>query len=77
MIVKIWYNLSQYSFVSVENCKRLTNVAKEDIKEKLIDQLEDVSLQNIMKVRGATLERAEKEFYDETKDCHISHTVGL
>ena len=77
MIVKIWYSLTQHSYIEVQNRQRLTNVTKEDIKDKLIENLEDASLQNVAKIRGATLEQAGKEFSDEVNVCSISHSISL
>ena len=82
MIVKVSYNLSQFNYINITNCDRLTKKRKEEIKEKLIDKLGSKNLSIIVKIRGAEIQRAkekevEKYLYENYINIDILEKIKL
>ena len=82
MVIKIWYNLSQFEYINIISCDRLTKKRKEEIKEKLVDKLKNKNLSIIVRIRGAEIERAkEKEvkkyLYENYIDVDILEKIKL
>ena len=56
MIIEIWQNASQFYLRRVKEV-RLTKKVKEEIKEKLIEELNHKDLPNIIKIRGSEIKK--------------------